>query len=67
MNDFSGLLDGVAGGEEVPILSEGRVLARLVPPSSFPPRQFGRDRGLFEIPENFGSPLPSDLRDEFGT
>ena len=29
-------------------------------------RQFGRDRGLFEVPEDFDAPLPQDVEQAFG-
>jgi antitoxin (DNA-binding transcriptional repressor) of toxin-antitoxin stability system len=44
------------------IAKAGRPVARLI---AFEPasdhRQFGRDAGLFEVPEDFDAPLPDEL------
>jgi len=59
---FSKLLERVSKGEEVIIAKSGTPIARLIP---FSPgarkRQFGKDSGLFEVPEDFDAPLPDEL------
>jgi prevent-host-death family protein len=59
---LSRLLERVAAGEDVVIAKAGRPVARLI---AFEPasdhRQFGRDAGLFEVPEDFDAPLPDEL------
>ena len=62
---FSKLLRQVAMGEEITIRNGGRAVARLVPVSPSPRREFGRDRGLFEVPEDFNAPLPDDVLEDF--
>jgi prevent-host-death family protein len=59
---LSRLLERVAAGEEVVIAKAGRPVARLVAFGETPNhRQFGRDAGLFEVPENFDNPLPDEV------
>lgn len=59
---FSKLLERVSKGEEVIIAKAGTPVARLIP---FSPgarkREFGKDRGLFEVPEDFDAPLPDEF------
>ncbi len=55
---FSKLLRRVAAGEEIIITKRGKPIARLVPVKREGERVFGRDRGLFEVPENFDALLP---------
>lgn len=62
---LSRLLRRVALGEEVVILNGGRPVARLVPVEPAGTRQFGRDRGRFEVPEDFDSPLPDEVLRSF--
>ena len=62
---FSKLLRRVAMGEEITIRNAGRPVARLVPVSPGPRREFGRDRGLFEVPDDFTAALPDDVLDDF--
>ncbi len=59
---LSKLLADVAKGEEILIARAGCPIARLVPVHQ-PVRQrvFGKDTGLFEIPEDFDSPLPEEI------
>lgn len=64
---LSRLLRRVAAGEEIVIARAGKPIARLVPVASEPKRVFGLDRGLYEVPEDFDAPLPSDLLDAFET
>jgi antitoxin (DNA-binding transcriptional repressor) of toxin-antitoxin stability system len=59
-------LADVANGDEVVIAKAGHPIARLV--SIRQPvrkRAFGKDAGLFEIPEDFDSPLPDDVISTF--
>ena len=62
---FSRLLRRVAMGEEITIRNGGRSVARLVPVPPSPHREFGRDRGLFEVPDDFNAPLPHDVLKDF--
>ena len=62
---LSALLRRVAAGEEITITSSGRPVARLVPARPMADREFGRDRGLFEVPEDFDAPLPGDVLADF--
>ena len=56
---LSRLLARVAAGEEVVITKRGHEVARLVPPPARR-RVFGRDQGVFVVPEDFDAPLPDD-------
>ena len=59
---LSRLLERVAAGEEIVIAKAGRPVARLI--AFREPREqrvFGRDAGLFEVPEDFDNPLPEDV------
>ncbi|PZS08987.1 MAG: type II toxin-antitoxin system prevent-host-death family antitoxin [Acidimicrobiales bacterium] len=61
---LSELLRRVATGEEVTITSGGAAgepLARLVPAQRRPERIFGRDRGLFEVPDDFNAAQPLEF------
>ncbi len=62
---FSKLLRRVALGEEITIRNAGRPVARLVPIKEKPRREFGRDRGLLTVPDDFDAPLPEELQREF--
>lgn len=62
---LSRLLQRVELGEEITIMRGGRPVARLVPAASGARRQFGRDRGLFAVPEDFDAPLPESILREF--
>jgi prevent-host-death family protein len=62
---LSKLLRRVEAGEEVVIRRGRRVVARLVPAEPSLRREFGRDRGLFEVPDNFDSPLPPEVLADF--
>lgn len=61
---LSRLLRRVALGEEVVIHNGGRAVAKLVPAGAGS-RRFGRDRGLFEVPDDFDAPLPEDVLEAF--
>jgi prevent-host-death family protein len=63
--NLSALLRRVAAGEEITINSGGKPVAKLVPVQRRASRVFGRDRGLFEVPEDFDAPLPDDQLDTF--
>jgi prevent-host-death family protein len=58
---FSRLLRQVAMGEEITIRNGGRPVARLVPVPPSPRREFGRDRGMFTVLEDFNAPLPDEV------
>lgn len=58
---LSRLLRRVAAGEEIVIARSGQPVARLVPIRSPRRRKLGRDRGLFEVPEDFNAPLPDEI------
>jgi prevent-host-death family protein len=58
---LSKLLRRVAAGEEIVISKAGRPLAKIVPFTVPERRRFGIDRGLFEVPEDFDSPLPAEV------
>jgi prevent-host-death family protein len=62
---FSKLLRRVAAGEEVLILRNRQVVARLVPPARTAERTFGTDAGAFEVPEDFNDPLPPEIQGYF--
>ncbi|GAB6063167.1 type II toxin-antitoxin system Phd/YefM family antitoxin [Deferrisoma palaeochoriense] len=56
---LSKLLDRVSAGEEVVIAKAGKPVARLIPYTAVPPRRvFGRDAGLFTVPDDFDDELP---------
>jgi prevent-host-death family protein len=63
---LSRLLSRVAAGEEVVIARAGEPIAKLVPfRKSKGKRPLGMDKGLFEVPEDFDSPLPDDVLSTF--
>ena len=62
---LSRLLRRVAAGEEIVIARGGRPVARLVPVEPPPQRALGRDRGLFEVPDDFDAPLPETVLGDF--
>lgn len=62
---LSQLLGRVQHGEEVIITNRGEEVARLVPPRPPTHRRFGRDEGVFEVPEDFDAPLPDDVLARF--
>lgn len=62
---LSRLLRRAAAGEEIVIARGTTPVARLVPIEAPRPRQFGIDRGLFVVPDDFDEPLPDDLLAEF--
>lgn len=62
---LSRLLRRVAAGEEIVIAKSGLPVARLVPFEAPKNRMLGLDEGLFEIPDDFDSPLPDSLLGDF--
>ena len=62
---LSRLLRRVEAGEEFVILRGRKPVARLVPVGAPRRREFGIDRGLFTVPDDFDDPLPDDLLAEF--
>lgn len=58
---LSALLRRVATGEEITISSGGRPVARLVPIQRTTEQVLGRDRGAFQLPDDFDAPLPDDV------
>ena len=59
---LSRLLADVAKGEEVIIAKAGHPIARLVPfEERVRQRVFGKDAGLFEVPDDFDAPLPEEV------
>ena len=63
---LSQLLARVEAGEEIIIARAGRPVARLCAIQPIQPgRRLGRDKGVFEVPEDFNEPLPPAVLDEF--
>lgn len=62
---LSALLRRVAAGEEITITSSGRPIARLIPVQPTSDRALGRDRGLFEVPDDFDAPLSDEALADF--
>lgn len=63
---LSRLLADVERGEEVIIARAGKPIARLIRfDRDEGPRVFGRDRGTFEVPDDFDDPLPDDVLEDF--
>ena len=62
---LSRLLRRVAAGEEIVIAKGGQPVARLVPVELRKSRSLGRDKGLFEVPDDFDAPLPDEILEDF--
>jgi prevent-host-death family protein len=58
---LSRLLLRVADGEEIVIARAGKPVAKLVPVDPKPQRLIGQDDGLFDVPDDFGAPLPDEV------
>jgi prevent-host-death family protein len=58
---LSKLLRRVAAGEDIVISRAGRPIAKIVPFVAPERRRFGIDRGVFEVTEDFDSPLPAEV------
>ncbi|MBT9584363.1 type II toxin-antitoxin system Phd/YefM family antitoxin [bacterium] len=65
---LSQLLAQVEAGEVVIIARAGTPVARLSPAQALDSRRtFGRDRGLYAVPDDFDEPLPEELLEQFFT
>lgn len=63
---LSRLLERVAAGEEIIIAKSNTPVARLTAiGNSGRQRILGRDRGSFEVPEDFDDPLPEEITKAF--
>lgn len=62
---LSELLRRVAAGEEVTITLSGEPVARIIPAQRRGRRVLGRDRGMFEVPDDFDAPLPDGVLQDF--
>ena len=62
---LSRLLRRVSAGEEIVIARGGEPIARLIPVGPPRHRVLGKDRGRFEIPDDFDAPLPQEVIDAF--
>lgn len=62
---LSRLIRRVATGEEIVIRRGDKPVARLVAYTAPASRQFGLDRGLFEVPDDFDEPLSDEVLQEF--
>ncbi len=62
---LSKLLRRVAAGEEIIIARAGKPVARLLPVDKGKSRKLGQDQGLFEVPDDFNSPLPVEILRSF--
>jgi len=62
---LSKLIRRVAAGEEIIIARAGKPVARLLPVEKGKSRKLGQDQGLFEVPDDFDSPLPDEILRSF--
>lgn len=62
---LSQLLRLVDSGQEVEITRGGEPVAKIVPIRSRAKRQLGVDEGVFQVPDDFDSPLPDEELDGF--
>lgn len=63
---LSRLLERAMAGEEVIIMRAGRRLVRLTPVEAAPVRRkLGSAKGDFAVPDDFDSPLPDEVLEEF--
>lgn len=62
---LSELLRRVTAGEEVTITRSGEPVARIIPAQRRGRRVLGRDRGMFEVPDDFDAPLPGEVLEDF--
>ena len=62
---LSKLLRRIEAGEHVVIKRGTKIVARLVPATEPARRDFGLDRGRFDLPEDFDAPLPEKVLAEF--
>lgn len=61
---LSELLELAASGREVIITRRGSDVARLTPITATRRREFGFDRGLIWISDDFDDPLPDDMLED---
>jgi prevent-host-death family protein len=60
--NFSKLVARVEAGEDVVIARNAKPVAKLVAFAPSPEERIaGRDRGVFEVPDDFDAPLPTDV------
>jgi antitoxin (DNA-binding transcriptional repressor) of toxin-antitoxin stability system len=66
-HDPAALLDRVEAGERIVVIRGGRPVAELrqVATPQLVPRPFGLATGSFTVPDDFDSPLPTDILREF--
>ncbi len=66
-HDPAALLDRVEAGEHIVVVRGGRPVAELrrVAPLQAKSRPFGLAAGTFTVPDDFDTPLPSDILREF--
>jgi len=66
-HDPAALLDRVEAGEHIVVVRGGRPVAELRPvaPLQAEARPFGLAAGTFTVPDDFDTPLPSDILREF--
>jgi len=63
---LSRLLEQVTAGEEVIIAKAGKPIARIVPISNKSrKRVLDSEKGRFEVPDDFDSPLPKEILNLF--
>lgn len=62
---LSELLRLVEGGQEIEILRNGEPVARMVPAEIRAEREFGFDRDVLVVPDDFDAPLPDEVLAEF--
>ncbi len=62
---LSRLLRRVSAGEEIVIARGGEPIARLIPVGPPSQRVLGKDKGRFEVPDDFDAPLPQEVIEAF--
>lgn len=62
---LSRLLRLVEAGQEIEILRNGELVARIVPATTRAARRFGSDRGRYVVPDDFDAPLAPEVLDRF--
>ena len=66
-SDPAALLDRVEGGERVLVVRGGRAVAELrpIPQPQSSSRPYGLASGAFRVPDDFDSPLPDSILQDF--
>jgi len=66
-SDPAALLDRVEAGERVLVVREGRAVAELrpIPQPQSSLRPYGLASGAFRVPDDFDSPLPDSIQQDF--